>query len=872
MDCLILDGDLKTQKSEQTYCSIRMYGLEAHSSTTHLHPDNAMHTESTSGTSKVLALDAGLSPAADISSFLSRKVKIFDHVWPVGTELHESVDCWQAFFENDAVKKKMDNYYLVKGNLMLTIYINGTPFHSGMILGSYQYLQSGSVKYVAGQIWHIVTKSQRPHIWINASTCKSGCICVPYYAPAQFQALVSPAMGNAKIGRLDLDSVRNLEQINGGTDSITVSVFAELQDAVLSAPTSQAVAFSGPCDDDFSMFSLEAHSDEYNDTGVVSGPASTVASIAGMLSSAPVIGPLAVATQLAARSIGAFARFFGFSKPVQTADIIFVKNTPVGNLALTEGLDSSAKLTVTAKQELCISPDTVGLPNIDELSLEYLCKKESFYSYFPWNTSMVMGEFAYAFPVTPAMEHRFAITGGHEIVPTSLSYVSRMFEAWSGSLTYRFQVIASQYHRGRIAVIFDPWGDLASIDPFNTTFNTIIDLSEGRDFTLTVNWQNEHGCLLFDNDNSEQFSTVLSAATKNIKRPFENGILLFKVVNELVVPDGSSGVEIMVSIKAGDDFKLYNPSSRNMARTTFFPPIAASGSDGMSFSMFDLEAHSAVEITPDGENAPEGEINKITITQDAMAIQNTQPLIYYGETITSLRQLLKRYCYVRSLTVEEETAGVYDTNMTRYTMNLKAMPLPTGPDPDGVDLTAALSPYTYGGMTNIEYIKNAFSGWRGGIRWKFLPTTSSVVSMAVARREDDTARASSYTYNHNSKKVHLAGDGHTKYAHDSVLLMVDSGSGMAVTQNRSMDSLEVEIPYALPLRFSKTYGKYGTGSFNTLPFSYPGGSAFTLIGNTDEGKPANFSADAYVAGAEDLTFFGFVGAPNFYIQTLIPLA
>lgn len=849
-----------------------MFELEAQSSTTEQHASSLMHNMVIDGSngSRIMAVDDGNSPDADISQFLSRKVKIHTAIWGVGTSFAATLKPWNLFLSNPAVLNKMQNYYLIKGSLKLTFYVNGTPFHAGMLLASYRYLNGGKEVVTIGGDTQIVTRSQRPHILLNVSTCKSGCICVPFFLPQNYMSLTDAIISSTDIGTLNIDSFADLIQINSGTDSVTITVFAELTDVKLTAPTTNAVALSSHCTFDSSIFALEAQAgDEYTSEGVISGPASTVATVAGMLTSAPVIGPLAVATQMGANAVAGFARFFGYSKPITLEDIKPMRNMPVGNLALTEGSDMSQKLTVTGKQEISIDPSTVNLPPVDELSLYYLTSKESYLTQFDWDVTDIVDTTLFSCDVDPMAERRDSTTGGTRIIPTSLSFASRPFEAWSGTLHYRFQVIASQYHRGRISIIYDPTGPLTG-DPYNTTFNTIIDLADGRDFTVSFNWQQDSGYLLCDMDNSRTFYTQTTPATSIASRSHSNGVFFVNVVNELVVPDATSGVKIIVSVSAGDDYELVNPSGNGM-EVTNYQPVAQSLDVPFDVSMFELEAQSAVEETPSEENAPEAEMNQMTLTTGVQINQVQKPLIFYGEKILSVRQMLKRYCHHRSYISAVVNGASFNNDLAHFLFLMKQMPSSPGFDPNGFDRTTGfLTPYNYVSNTYINYFKGAYAGWKGSIRWKFLPSTSTTANMTVTRLEDEINRAAQSDGRATAAYSYAPLDSYGGYAANGVGRMRGSTAGGAVTQNRTMDSLEVEIPYALPIRFSNVQGEYMPTATNTLSNSYPGGSAYQLdVSTTKAGAVVAF--ETYVSAGEDFTLFGFVGAPViYYAATPLP--
>lgn len=836
-----------------------LFEIEVQSTNSMIHANDSMHTfvEQPNG-STMKAIDTGISVDADISSFLTRKVQLTSIKWTVGFPINANFDPWNLYLSNSAVSNKLQNYQLLKANMKLTFLINGTPFHKGMALASYSYLNTFNELFIPGGDLCLVTRSQRPHVYLNPSTNKGGCICVPFFVPTNYLSLTEPVISSAEIGRVNVDSFQNLEQINAGTDAVTITVFAELEDVVLTAPTMKPVALSGCSAESFSMFEIEVQSskekDEYSNDGVISGPASAVATAAGALSSVPGIGPYAMATHIGANAVSSIARLFGFSKPIQLADTTRMYNSPVGNLALTEGADMSHKLTVTGKQEITVDPTTVDLPDADSLAILPFAQRESYVTKFNWDVTDLVDATLFAMDIEPMAERRSIFAAGTQISPTSLSFLSRPFTEWSGTLKYRFQVIASQYHRGRIAVVYDPTGPLTG-DPYNVTYNTIIDLAEGRDFTVQFKWQRDRGYLSCDTDDARTFWTETNPELRVADSSSSNGIFYVRVVNELVVPDGTTGVQILVSISAGDDFELVNPMGNSLEVFPFLPVAPASGDSAESFSMFDIEVQSSVDVVPSGENSPEGEINQNVVTSGVLSDDKEKPLVFYGERITSIRQLLKRYCHFR--TVGNSKGGVVQT-IERWL--IRQMPALGGYDPLAFDSAMGV-PYAFVNNNYINYYKLSFAGWRGSIRWKFLPVTG-LESMCVDRATGDTQRSAASNFRPVTS-VPINTGGAIPIARAGTEAYVNSGAGSAATPCRTMNALEVEIPYHLPIRFSKVYGTYSAATHNRLDTAYPGGDSFGLI--TVSAMDTNaVTFETFVGAGEDLTFFGFVGAPTLY--------
>jgi hypothetical protein len=843
-----------------------LFLIEVQSSNVMVHSNESMHSfVELPNNSTMKAIDTGVSADADISSFLTRRVKIVTYQWGVGGHLGQTFDPWALYLANPAVKNKLQNYQLLKANLKLTFLINGTPFHKGMALASYSYLNVTNEKIVVGGDLQLVTCSQRPHVYLNPSTNKGGCICVPFFVPTNYLSLTSAVISSSDIGSVSLYSFQALQQINAGTDTVTVTVFAELTDVKLTAPTMKAVALSGTSNESFDIFRIEVQSskDEYKEKdGVVSGPASALANAAGALSTIPGIGPYAMATQIGANAVGSIARLFGFSKPIQLADTTRMYNTPFANLASTEGADMSQKLTLTGKQEITIDPRTVDLPDSDCLAILPFAQRETYITKFSWGVADTVDTTLFAMDVDPMAERRAsASTLGYQITPTSLSYLSRPFAEWSGSLKYRFQIIASQYHRGRIAIIYDPTGPLTG-DPYNVTYNTIIDLAEGRDFTVEFKWQRDRAYLSIDTDDTRTFWTEVTPDARTPDLAYANGIFYVVVVNELVVPDGVTDVEVLVSMSAGEDFELVNPMGGAIEVSPFLPIEPESGSSSEDFSrFFKIETQSSVDVVPTGENTPEGEINQMDVTTGVLSDDSEKPLVFYGEKITSIRQLLKRYCHFRL--ISQQTSAV--TRTLDYYL-LRQMPGMPGYDPNGPDVTGGGAAYLYANNNYINYYKQCFAGWRGSIRWKFLPV-SNCEYVYVDRATGAAQRAAVVNYRRSATFPIIANQGTAVTAYAGVSAHKYSGAGCATTPCRTMNALEIEVPYHLPIRFSKTYGEFLPVDTNTLANGYPGGDSFHFAGASAVNN-SQVLFDTYVAGGEDLTFFGFVGAPTFYSAPL----
>jgi hypothetical protein len=703
-----------------------------------------------------------------------------------------------------------------------------------------------------------------PHIYFDWPTSQGGQMCLPFFYPNQWYNI--PNDDYTTYGRLYLRTFMPLNEINGGTDRTTITITAWMTNVEMSVPTTQEYV---PQSYERSKTKKPktpmkmTRNDEYKMDGPVSSVASSIAAASGELEKVPIIGVFARATNIAATAVGRVAALFGFSRPAQLEDITPYKSLPMGAMAQTSGKDLVLKLTTDPKQELSIDPRTVGLDPTDELDLKYLCGRESYIGQFTWATTDAPDTNLVRMRVTPRLTSpegfaRSTSAGGvvyNDFQPSSLYFWSRPFEQWSGTLKFRFQIMASQFHRGRLLIIYDPEGDDPSItDPYNVAYSKIVDLAAGRDFTLEIPWCQQQayrdvdttGTILSEKSRSnvgDLWTTNVAGAA--LSGASDNGILRIMVLNEIVVPGGSDDVKINVFVSAGDDYELANPSSERVWRTTIWQPQSQEQ-----------------DIKVATEDAPE-EGEPLTIIEDISHDPVLyKPMVFYGEKISSFRQMLKRYVWAYSLQNEvspTSSTGVYDL----YKAGLMMIPPFMGYDPNGFWTATGPVNFNYTGVTFYQYCMLGFVGWRGGVRYKVMPRSVEGSGLLQVRRRTNDKN---YNFSLLSQAVGTATSGGLA-AQRYMSLLTGAESGIALTEFRNMPGLEFEIPYHTAYRFSLV-SRYITTS--TINFGERN-LGFDLVTECSYPNPEVGGLHLYSAAAEDFTLFFYIGAPRFYIlQDSIP--
>jgi hypothetical protein len=129
----------------------------------------------------------------------------------------------------------------------------------------------------------------------------------------------------------------------------------------------------------------------------------------------------------------------------------------------------------------------------DEMHIPYVVSKYNYVTSLPISTSTPEGIVGYI-PVMPGLcADRQGGDGNFNLFqPTQLAYVSSMFRFWSGTLKYRFSLVSTNFHAGRILLSYTPVN--AAFEPIGTqsfgrlmnTWSVLWDLSERNEVEMSI--------------------------------------------------------------------------------------------------------------------------------------------------------------------------------------------------------------------------------------------------------------------------------------------------------------------------------------------------------------------------------------------------
>lgn len=838
----------------------------------------------------------GYSDNVPLGQFLARPVLLKDGTWTTNFSASTNFsgfDPWTLWQSDARVKAKLQNFAYGSFDLKLRFVVNGSPFQYGrhMIV----YVPYGDAQQntdtarnqtsMAMENWGTAGNgtsdgaheamfrhySTYPHAFLNPSSNQVVEMTLPFIWHNNYISL-NGVEGVAKesLGTILMFDINPLRIANVNAPQVVrYNVYAWAENLKLTMPTEfvPTGAFGSTiCDcirreekeETFSILSnyeFMATSDEYAD-GPVSAMSSAIAAAAGNLVSAPIIGPFARATEIGAGAIGNIASLFGFSSPamVQNPDRFLARNH--GRLANTSGEDSCYSLALDPKQEITVDPRTVGVYPADEMSISSIVTREQWLARADWRgqfgqfTTAGTNEILFASLVSPNQQHHSTIGSDRCHMDTPAGHVANMFEFWKGSVTYRVEVVCTPYHSGRLKLQFDPFvknglhvaGDAFTND-VNARYTTIMDLSEETSTEFTIDYNSRYPWLrcLQDPDAPNQYAPASTGETVfDLVNSFDDkvhmGIFVISVVNDLVAPiETNAGadathapVQVNVYVKCGDDFQFGQPNevATSWSVAKFVP---TSSEESFFQATSDTMEHTIIGQDVDDHNS----------------------LIFFGESISSIRSLIKRYSLVFTGDYNNDARNNNFEMVTRYVPHLPANVV-TGKSRRNSFLT---------------YMSPCYLLGRGSTRYKFAYYDKGANANGIAN--------SYQWFERQGLRTPIASIGYpvqdsTTMSSAALDISIPHGyQGAAYTDNTHQSTLEVQLPFYSNTRYFLTshFTNVSSDAGETLRTN----PAMTqiLAGRhvyTGVDAHANVMQQWFAAG-DDFSLHFFLGVPGVFSAT-----
>lgn len=620
---------------------------------------------------------------ARLGDYLSRPVKIDSFTWAESDTFSTSphyIYPWYLYFNSTYIKPKLQNFSRLSCKLKITVRFSASPFYYGLMRMVYDPLVTDRLHPISSK--DMIVLSQAPGVYMAPQNTSVVEMELPFVWPGNWLN-ISKAAEFLNMGELQFNVFNQLKSANGVTGSgITVTVYAHAEDVQIAGPTSDTVLQSG----------------------VVSGPATTVANIARMVTKAPVIGPFARAIDMGASAVAGIAKLFGFSNAPIISDVTPVQPKAFHAMANVETSVPLDKLSLDPDNSVTIDNTVTGFGSEDPLAIIGLATRESYLAQTDWVSGDTEGTKLMAMAITPNIIDSEGSVGSSNIIRMSPSaWVSSLFRFWRGSMVIKIKLVKSVYHKGRLIIHWDPQ-KIPSYGTEAAVFTQIIDLAdEGDEYEIVIPYKARTPMLVADSESNG----IAVRGNPNVNLSLANGFLAIYVQNVLSGPTVAPVVGVLVYSKTGQDIQFAGVDRLNQNQS--LTAIQSGTIDGSTISVDDKVA-----------------------------------LITCGETIASLRSILHRASLSYSQPVGGPLGpGGYATKGHLTNMNIfPRLPPDYGFYAEGLSwankvVGAGASPFNFATTHPINFVLAAFVGYRGStnvfVNVTTIPGVGAVPSISISR-------------------------------------------------------------------------------------------------------------------------------------------
>nr|ULF99939.1 MAG: polyprotein [Marnaviridae sp.] len=631
-----------------------------------------------------MSFDAANESDLAIGNFFMRPIEISVQTVGIGASYATVIEPYPVLFSDPSFRAKYRNYGYCRGNLKLRISVSASLNHFGRLL--FAYVPMAKVNEVAS-FYATLNANYRGQLKMWLSQVE-GCVVVdvadnePIEMSCGYMSFNPMARLFNKSTTAIAGAIQDFELQgyfftvalnaigcvnNVSATGVTVQTYAWLEDVTLAQPTGTVVT-------------VVTESNEIKQ-GVVQKTASTAADIAKALTLVPAIYPFAKASEIGFRSLAGIAALFGWSAPIMPPSEhmpMHVRPDAFQNAVTTITANTGKKMTFDPLQEVSVDPRIVGSTD-DEMCVMAIARRWSLLTIVPWaNADAPLSTLTWYGAVHPLMVTRGPVADSKAFFqPTSMGFAAHPFAYWHGSIEFKFEIVASRFHRGKIAVMFDPnisqFALLTSNLALNKQNTIIVDLQETNEFTVCVKWsrhrfwQKCNGSQQLTNQLvTPNFATTFAATSYE---EFANGFVLVTPFTKLQSPDNSN-VSINIYVRAGEDFAVNQLLVENLptVRTT-----TQSSSDTNMNTCYELN--------------------------EQVLDKTHKSVLHFGEQPVSFRSYLKRFYTSGAGSVISDDTGTYTWT---------GLFLPNNANPWG---TAGGNP-----MDLMSWLRPSYIGYRGSVR------------------------------------------------------------------------------------------------------------------------------------------------------------
>lgn len=278
-----------------------------------------------------------------------------------------------------------------------------------------------------------------------------------------------------------------------------------------------------------------------------------------------------------ATSASRFLSWLGFSRHRELNTPGAYLSKTVNSLTTFDGKIEGATLAAFTENSLTVNPSEIPLCNFDDQIISKLCSKYTYLGQCQVATTVAADALIFYFPVHPsyaAQTDAPAITGSGTIgvEPGPLCYLSNMFNYWRGDITYKFEIIASVFHRAMLCFVYFPniSDNVATTGYVNAT-STLkawhVQVSGNTEVEITIPWSQADPMLI--TAPMQPAALYSTFPISSVLKPGMNGQIACYLCNPVITNGSTDGIWINAYMKC-DNIQFSFPALNNMTAAFTF--------------------------------------------------------------------------------------------------------------------------------------------------------------------------------------------------------------------------------------------------------------------------------------------------------------
>lgn len=542
----------------------------------------------------------------DIISFLKKPIVLETGTFAISDvyTIFNSFNLPSALFNSTAGliwANKLQGFFGIRCDIRVKLVVNANKFQQGRYILGWTPLASpvantSSLKNIQTVYAHNASLTARttvPHVEIDLATESSAEMLIPFVSVDSFYP-INNILGSNSTNSLGYLSVYPYSPLVSptGSSSAYFTVYASLENVKLFGSAS---AQAGVSDREVSN----------KNNGPISGLAKAVSKGFKEFGNIPLIGEYCQGISWISDRISKTASIFGFSKPTAGDSIPKMQIMNIPSHTTVDG-DSDAKALSYLSKPGTIPVKGLAGTEYDEMDFSFIKSKYAYFRTFEMTDVQATGTQLTSILVGPGIGQTSVTTLGNTYVNfTPVAFLAKQFRFWRGSIRFRFKIVKTEYHSGRIEVGFYPSTELYSYTANSSYVNrAIVDIRDCTEMEFVIPYIHQRPWCTND---------------------YYTGFVNVKVVDPLVRPASvSSSITFLVEISGGPDFEVAGPGAFDYVPAVYVPQ-----------GYYETEnATSAISEVIGGSS----------IKSDP----NVHTSMTIGDKVSSVRSLVKRFTPIES--------------------------------------------------------------------------------------------------------------------------------------------------------------------------------------------------------------------------------